>query len=410
MKKKTLMMIGAGPDQTFGILKAKKMGLRVLATDANKNAPGFAFVDDFAIASVYDSNASLKAAEILNTKYKLDSVMTLGIDIPLIVAKIAAKCSLPGPSLKTAYLASNKYLMKKQFAKYNIPIPWFEKVKSLKELKKIIGKRGFPIVIKPVDSRGARGVLLITKKVDLGWAFRESISYSSLGELIVEEYLFGPQISTESVIYDNFATTPGFSDRNYEYIEKYTPFMIENGGTLPSRLSYTAQTAVKRTAEAAARTLGINRWTAKGDMVLTEEGPKVIEIAARISGGFFATVKIPHNTGVDFVRAAILMALGQKPDFEDLKIKYHRHITQRYFFLPAGKIKRIKGIEKLKETRWVKHFSIWVKEGTELFEVRHMGSRCGMVTVTGKSRAEVTKRVKKAIKMVKFEISKNGSG
>ena len=58
--------------------------------------------------------------------------------------------------------------------------------------------RGFPLVIKPVDSRGARGVLRLTEAVDLNWAYEFSASQSPSGRVMVEEFLDGQQISTES--------------------------------------------------------------------------------------------------------------------------------------------------------------------------------------------------------------------
>ena len=62
---------------------------------------------------------------------------------------------------------------------------------------------------------------------------------------MVEQYLEGPQVSTESVIIGGQCVTPGFSDRNYEHLERYAPFFIENGGDLPSRLDADIQAKVK---------------------------------------------------------------------------------------------------------------------------------------------------------------------
>lgn len=402
--KKTLLMIGAGPEQTLGILKAQKMGLRVLATDADRDAVGLKVADDFEIASTFDIDASTRASEILNKRYKINYVMTLGIDTPLVVAKIAEKFGLPGLSVQTAFLALNKYEMKKQFLKYNIPIPWFAKLDSVKNLKTIVGERGFPLIIKPVDSRGARGVIRLTSDIDLKWAYEKSLSHSPTKQVMVEEHLIGPQFSTESIIWDNFATTPAITRRNYPFLKKYKPYIIEDGDDLPPGLNKTEEASIKLLAEKGARAVGINRWTAKGDLVLTKDGPKIIEIAARMSGGQLATVKTQYNTGVDFLRAAILLAMGQKPDFSELVPKYNHPVSQRYFFVRSGKLKKISGVEKLANKKWIVFSKIWVKPGDTIPEMVHMSARSGNVITLGTTLKQAINRAKKAVKMVNFEI------
>ena len=113
--------------------------------------------------------------------------------------------------------------------------------------------------------------------------------------------------------------TPGFSDRNYEYLERYAPFFIENGGDLPSHLPPEIQEKVRDVVARAAAALGVTNGTVKGDIVVHKGEPYVIELAARLSGGFFCTREIPLNTGVDFIGAAIKLALGEPVTPEELE-------------------------------------------------------------------------------------------
>jgi hypothetical protein len=85
---------------------------------------------------------------------------------------------------------------------------------------------------------------------------------------------------------DGKCFTPGFSDRNYEYLERYAPFFIENGGDLPSSLPPKIQAKVRDVVARAAAALGIVNGTVKGDIVVHDGEPYVIELAARLSGGF----------------------------------------------------------------------------------------------------------------------------
>ncbi|MEZ4483735.1 MAG: hypothetical protein R2864_03785 [Syntrophotaleaceae bacterium] len=180
-------------------------------------------------------------------------------------------------------------------------------------------------------------MLRLTAGVDLAWAFKHARSNSPSNRVMVEEYLEGPQLSTESVLLAGVAVTPGFCDRNYEFLERHAPYIIENGGQQPSCLEATAQAQVAACAESAGRALGISTGIAKGDMVWTADGPKVIEIAARLSGGWFSTDQIPLATGVDLLGAAIRLALGQQVRAEDLLPRNARGVAIRYFSPRSGR-------------------------------------------------------------------------
>ncbi len=88
--------------------------------------------------------------------------------------------------------------------------------------------------------------------------------------------------------------------------------MIENGGDLPSYLSTSDQSLIIDTVESTAAALNIKNGVIKGDMVLSNGKPYIIEVAARLSGGYFCSHEIPHSTGVDFVGNAIRLALGEE--------------------------------------------------------------------------------------------------
>ncbi|WP_291494052.1 acetyl-CoA carboxylase biotin carboxylase subunit family protein, partial [Desulfurella sp.] len=189
---------------------------------------------------------------------------------------------------------------------------WFCQIDSLKHLKYVVNEKKFNLVIKPADSRGARGVLRITKDIDLDWAYNYSLSYSPSKRVLVEEFIDGPQISTEAVIIDGNGVNVGFSERNYEYIDKFAPYIIENGGQMPSSLPQKIKNEISSLTLEAGKAIGIYNGTVKGDMIYSSEGAKVIEVAARLSGGFFSTDQIPLSTGVNLVETAIKIALGEQ--------------------------------------------------------------------------------------------------
>jgi len=383
---KTLLIISGGIEAVPGIQLAKEMGLYVVVSDGDPIAPGFEYADDTIIASTYDVNETVqKAKQYHETVRKIDGVMCIGSDVPLTVASVAKELSLPGIPVEVAELAMDKIAMKIFFKTAGLPIPDFIEIHGYDELANTVENWGYPIVIKPVDSRGARGVLKLTEKVDLQWAWNHSKKNSPTGRVMLEKYLEGPQISTEAIIVNGIGYPIGFSDRNYEFEDKFSPFIIENGGEFPSKLAPNDQDSISEMAINAGLSMGITNGIAKGDMVLTKNGPKVIEIAARLSGGWFSTDQIPLGLGIDLIGSAIKLALGEEIKERELLPKFHKGVAIRYFFPKPGIIKEIKISKKYENVDWIHRVKVFVEPGDKIEEVTNHTKRAGFVITTGKT-------------------------
>lgn len=390
---KTLLIISGGIEAVVGIQLAKKMGLFIVVSDGSPYAPGFKYADDTIIASTYDVKETVqKAKQYHKTVRKIDGAMCIASDVPLTVASVAKELNLPGIPIEVAELAMDKIAMKKKFKTDGLPIPDFIEIHGYDELANTVENWGYPIVIKPVDSRGARGVLKLTEKVDLQWAWNHSKKNSPTGRVMLEKYLKGPQISTEAIILNGIGYPVGFSDRNYEFEDKFSPFIIENGGGFPSNIAPNDQDSISEMAINAGLSMGITNGIAKGDMVLTKNGPKVIEIAARLSGGWFSTDQIPLGLGIDLIGSAIKLALGEKVNEKELLPKFHKGVAIRYFFPKPGIIKEIKVSKKYENVDWVHRVGFFVKSGDMIEEVTNHTKRAGFVITKGKTREIAVKR------------------
>jgi biotin carboxylase len=279
--------------------------------------------------------------------------------------------------------------MKCRFKEEGIPIPWFTLVESAEHLKEIAFQRDFPLIIKPVDRSGARGVFYLDDGCDLENLFNMSKELSFVGEVMVEEYLPGLQISTETVMYMGKAYTPGFADRNYEKLKTYAPNIIENGGWMPSIATPEERDEVMELVEKAGLALGVTDGVVKGDVVITPDGAKMIEMATRLSGGDFCESLIPLSCDVNIVEAAINIFTGKEPDLDKLEPKFHLGVANRYFFPPAGKLVNIEGVDIVKSQPWIKKFELWYQPGDLLPEIKSHADRFGVFVVTGKDRDEV---------------------
>ncbi len=401
---KNLLVVGGGIEAVPGLERAKQMGLHLVVSDKNREAPGFAVADDRLLASTYDIEATVAAARRYHREVRrINGVMCIASDIPKTVAAVAADLGLPGISEESASLSSDKLDMKLKFRRDGIPVPWFSLVESTRKLHEIVVSRGFPLVNKPVDSRGARGVLRLTETVNLSWAHQFSASQSPSGRVMVEEFLEGPQISTESIVLEGVAYTPGLADRNYEFLDRFAPHIIENGGDLPTRLSAEEQQAIRDLIQKAAASMGVRNGVVKGDVVLHDGKPFIIELATRLSGGYFCTHEIPLSTGVDFVGCAIRLALGERISAAELLPRYQRCISQRYLFPTPGRVVKIAGAERVSEQPGIVFCQVRLREGDIVGTVDSHPARAGLVMAMGQSRTEAMERAEAAIAAIKIE-------
>lgn len=395
--------MGGGVEATPAVSLAQSMGIHVLVSDENPNAPCFSVAEDSIILSTYDVEGMVAEALRYNeTVRPIDGVLCVGSDVPLTVARVSEALGLPGVSVESAKLATDKILMKERFLADGVPIPWFSGVESLKHLQELVESQRFPLIIKPADSRGARGVLQLRFGVDLDWAYKTAKQFSPTGRVILERFLSGPQVSTESLVLNGRAYTPGFADRNYEYMERFAPHVIENGGQLPSHLSADLHQAVRELVQKAASSIGIRNGIVKGDIVVFEGRPHVIEVAARLSGGYFCTHEIPLSTGVDLVGAAIRQALGEPVNPDDLLPRFCRPVAQRYLFPEPGEVISVDIPNWITADPEVAYFEIRIKPGDSVPPPVHHPARAGVVIATGSTSALALSKAQAAASAVKI--------
>jgi biotin carboxylase len=403
---KCLWIVGGGIESIPTVRRAKDLGLFVAVSDGNAQCPAFAFADLAVVANTYDPElTAFKAVDFDKMVRPVDGVIAASADVPRTVAAVSAALGLPGISQRTAELAADKLAMKNHLRDCGIPVPDFWEVASVVDVGACVKRAGGRAVIKPVDSRGARGVLLLGPDTDLGWAFEHARMQSPTARVMCEAFISGPQLSTESILLDNAALTPAVADRNYARLSQFAPYIIEDGGTQPSFLAKEQRLAVAHLAEDAARALGITTGTAKGDLVMGQQGPMVIEMAARLSGGWFATDQIPLHSGVDFVGIAIRLALGERVQLNEAEPKQGLATAIRYFFPPPGVVEKVELDDAMIAEPWVRRFQLDLTAGSKVPAVTDHTRRAGFALVVGDTREEAVARVERLIDSVKVTVS-----
>jgi len=401
---KTILIISGSIEAADAAKRAKEMGLTVVVSDSNPEAPGFAFADSCLIADVHGASETAAAAERYSRKIrKIEGVICVAADAPLTAATVAQRLRLPGLSMDTAELASDKLAMKRRFLECGVPVPWFGEVTTVQALQRFAIERGNDLVIKPVDGQGSRGVQRVAKVENLTKAFALARSLSPTQRVMVEQFLDGPQVSTESLIIDGRCHTPGLSDRNSEYPEASAPFFVETGGDSPSRLPPDVQAKIKDVVAHAASALGVTNGTVKGDIVVHNGEPHVIGLAAHLSGGFFCTREIPLSTGVDFVGCTIRLALGESVSAEELEPKASRAVAQRYVFPGPGRVVTVNGAEQAKNIPGIADVVVTVRSGDVIPASADERSSAAMVLATGESREIALAAANDAIACLKIK-------
>lgn len=401
---KTILILGAGIEQVNAIDRARKKGIRTVVFDMNKNAPGASHADEFYPISTRDVGAILDF--LRSYEKRIDGVMTIASDIPHAVAAAAQLLGVRHIPLSIAQTCIQKLAMKEKLKEGSVKVPEFAPVRSLTDLESFIGRVGYPVVIKPVDNSGARGVSYLPDGAVLQQAFDYAKGFAYSGGLIAEQFISGPQISTEGIMLDGIFHCTGFADRNYERLEKTASHMVEDGGDIPSLLSPEQQKLVTQEFERAVRTLGIDWGPAKGDMVMGKDGKAyVIEIAARLSGGNFCYDKVPWSTGVDIVDILIDMAVGNEVDPARFIPTKQMATSQRYFFPRPGIVKEIRGVESAASDPHIKKIDVWVTAGDEIPPIVNHPSRVGYVIALAPTRKDAVAAVERAVRKIEFVVT-----
>jgi len=399
-KQQSIMVIGAGLLQVPAIETAKDMGLKAIVTDYNKNAPGMQIADVPIVISTRDIEGTVRSARRYIEKGRIDGVITVGTDASMTVAAVANALNLPGIKFEAAENATNKIKMRSRFKKFNVPSPDFSECWTVEEAFEFAKKHEFPLVIKPSDNMGARGVIRINDFSEIQKCFEHAKQASPSGELIIEEYMDGMELSIDALVFNNKVVITGIADR----MIGFDPYFVEMGHIMPSNLPEARQKAAVNVFKKGIKALGITLGSAKGDIKLTTKGPMIGEIAARLSGGFMSAYTYPYSTGINLLKAAIKIALGLSPSASELKPKYKKVSVEKAIIPQAGSIVSISGVDKAKKIPGIKQVFLRVKRNDIIKQPTNNLEKAGNVIGVAKTRKEALKIVDDAINEIKIEV------
>jgi len=199
---KTLLIISGGQEAVDIAKAARDTGHTVVVSDADPQAPAFAFADSCLIADVHGADETAAAAERYNRKIrKIDGVLCAA-DAALTAATVASRLRLPGQPLHVAELISDRLMTRRAFASAGVPTPWHMEISTPQALQRVMIARGCDLVVKPVENRGPLGVIRLTAAGDFAQAFEEVRRHSPSERVMVEEGLDSARVTIAAMMRD----------------------------------------------------------------------------------------------------------------------------------------------------------------------------------------------------------------
>jgi biotin carboxylase len=395
---KTILILGGGTMQIPAIRLAKAKAWNVIVVDGNPRAEGKALAEYFEHIDIKDKEEIARRAAIYKKRIGLDGVFTAGTDFSTTVAFVAGELGLPGISYETACNATDKSRMRSIFMEKGVPSPQFLSLCTDDDPLSISAQLRFPLVIKPVDNMGARGVVRVDNEHELAESFRSAIALSKSGRIIAEEYLEGPELSIDALVWKGEITICGVADRHIFF----PPHFVEMGHTLPTNLPADQANDAIEVFKRGVRALGIDIGAAKGDIKITSKGAIIGEIAARLSGGYMSGWTYPYSTGTEVTDAALNIAVGEEPG--NLAPKKNDVSAERAFISIPGKIRCITGFENVIKMPKIVAGFIRVAPGADITFPKNNVEKCGNVIACDSMRENAIASAEKAISSIMIRL------
>lgn len=389
-----ILILGAGNCQLNLIRKAIAMGHQVIVSDYLPDAPGKKLADFSTSVSSFDWRGNLKVAQ----QYEVEAVLTTGTDQPVYTAaQIAAALEIPHYiTPQIALSVTNKRIMKQKFTQAGIPTVKYKLLQTNFSDAELTDFK-LPIVVKPVDSQGQRGVYKLDSIEELRAKFSEVLAFSRENRLLVEEYYPAAEITVSGWVRQGRLHLLTVTDRiNFA---RGNHLGICSSHLFPSRYLKSNYLAINELSENIVTEFKINNGPIYFQFLLGQAGLKVNEIAVRI-GGAYEDIFIPALTGVDILKLNLKLAVGEAISSSELAslnnyqlLNNKSWLSAQLFFSQAGKIVDQTPAAELMNLAGVLKADYNFKPGDQLAEIDNATARAGYFLVKAAGEKELRQRI-----------------
>ena len=339
---KKILVIGAGFLQDFVIQKAKSMGYEVIAVDANPASIGFRHVDKYKVIDIVDEKACLSYAQ----KENIDGVLTAATDYGVLTASyIAEQMKLVGLKYEAAKTIKNKYQVHKCLFESKVDdAEQAYEVTGNTDLEILVEKLSFPVMVKPCDGSGSRGVSRVDEAAQFAEACQKSMVTSITHRAEIETFIFGREYGAESLVVNGEVHVLGI-------MRKWMtapPYYAELGHAIPSGLDDGVEKKVIEFVKKAIIALGINSGSVNMDLLVTEDNKVyMVDIGARMGGNLIGSHVIPYGTGIDYMGNMIKIAAGEMVDLRP--VTKPTAVATRLLAFRSGKVAKLPDFKKIEQ-------------------------------------------------------------
>lgn len=399
-----IMVLAGGHDQAAFIRELRLLidDVYVILLDMNPNVLAAKEADKMLLISTMDFEQVTKAAK----EEKVDYIMTACGDQPLLtVGLVSDQLGLPCYLTKEQILnLTNKKNMKKVMVENGIPTSRFKTFSSLDDIDD--SGLEYPLIVKPADSNGSKGVRKIFVPSELMEKAKEAFSYSISGTIILEEFNEGEEISCDYYIKDGKAIEVlKLQSNKYKVNENITSVIYQSIIPAPY-LNDVAKKKLDEIANKLAVAYHLDNTPLLLQAIVKGDKVNVLEYSARLGGGSkYKTIQ--NVTGFNVLRACAMSMLGMQPEIpviEDRKQCY----SKCHFYVKGGTLCEINGIEELIQEGVIDEFLPTSPMGVRKNPPSSSSDRIGCVFITASDYSELQRKVEMAVNRLQV-LDENGN-
>lgn len=398
---KKIMILAGGNDQAALIKELKHHfngDVETILLDMLSNVKAKPFADRFMQISTMDRDAVLKAAQEEN----IDYILTACGDQPLsTMAYVSAKMGLP------CYLSeddvrdlTNKIYMKRKMIENGIPTSKFHVIQNLDDYVNL-DEFEWPLIVKPVDSNGSKGVKKVERREDFRVLLREAMSYSLSKKAIVEEFKAGEELSVDVYVEGSTAkilmvTT---SKKIQENKDSFTILQSE----YPPRIPY-SETRIHEIVQKIVNAFELHDTPLLVQMITNGDDYNVVEFSARMGGGSKYHI-IEVLTGVNIMGVYVDMVMGKRPSVSPEK-KWNNALMC-YVYCTPGIFSELSGFDEMCKEGLMHSYFTYKMPDSEIIKSTTSSDRVAGFLVVGNSQDDVENKLKRINDAVKV-LDQNG--
>lgn len=398
------MILAGGHDQAAFIeeLRKKIDQLYIIVVDMNPNVLAAQVADKFLPISTMDLEAVRKAA----IEEKVDYIMTACGDQPILTMGILSEeLGLPCYLTKQQVLnLTNKKNMKRMMVLNGIPTAKYKTFTSEDTIDDT--ELEYPLIVKPADSNGSKGVRKVYSKEELLSNIQESFSYSLTDTVILEEFNEGEEISCDFYILDGKAYEIQKVQSNKFKANENVTSIIYQSILPPPFLTDNARQQLNDIAQKIVKPFELENTPLHLQAIVNGDKVRILEFSARIGGGA-KYLTIQNSTGFNMLHACMLSMLGEKPTIPVIQ-PTKKCFSRCHLYTIGGTFVDIEGLESLMKESVIEEFIPTKPFGVICKTATSSGDRIGSIWISADNYTELKIKILKAIETIKV-MDENGN-